>query len=132
MSAVSGRRRPRPERIRRICIVVNELGEVGEEIDLQFERLSRWLWRDDVLTTLLAVALRRFSFAATEREVESVFPLFGKALRVDVGIPNHQRVDERVRHSATGYGYVLKPFVAKISLADEDAVTILCEWSAGG
>ena len=89
-----------PERIFRIGIVVNELGEIREEIDLQLERLGGGGGRH--VLAILAVGRRGFGFTAAEAEIEGVFPLLGQALRIDVAIPGHERGRERVRHFADG------------------------------
>src|SRR6266403_2263126 len=130
MSAVCGRRRPGAERILRIGIVINELCEVREDGDLKLERLSRGLRRDNFLSAFFAIGLRRFACTASEGEIKRVFPLFSETFRIDVGVPNHRRGDDRVGHSATRQGYIFKAFVAQIRLADIDSVAAFCEWSA--
>ena len=61
-----------------------------------------------------------------------MFPLFGQTFGVDVWIPHHQRCDERIRHFATGQGYVLESFVTEISLSDIERVAVLRERTARG
>src|SRR5712671_4272035 len=58
-----------------------------------------------------------------------MLPLFRDAFRIDVRVPNHRSRDEWVLHAAGGKRNVADAFVAKISLADVEAVAPLREWT---
>ena len=67
---------------------VNELAEVREEIELQFERLTGWRCYDALtFFALLAIPLHGFASAA-KLESERVLPLLRQAFRIDIVIPH--------------------------------------------
>src|SRR5262249_47764323 len=104
-------------------IVIDKLTEVRKNVDFH-----DWLWRRgrDGLA-ILAVGGRRCCSAT---DGEGVFPLLSQAFRVDVVIPYHSSIDERVRHAAASKRKAGEPFVPAVRLSDKDAVVTLCEWSA--
>src|SRR5436305_5376205 len=116
--------RARANWVCRVRIVINKLTEVCEDVD--FHQRFRWRWRGYIFSVLAVGHWRRCSATDGER----VFPLLGQPFRVDVVVPHHSRVDERVRHSAAGKRKAGEALVTAICLADKDAVIPLREWSA--
>src|SRR5438309_11036916 len=51
-----------------------------------------------------------------------MFPLLGQAFRIDVGVPDHQRGDERVRHFAASQRNIGEASITQISLTHVDAI----------
>ena len=95
----------------------------------QRRRFSRWFrWRrGGNIFAILAVGYWRY-FSATDREC--MFPLLSQSLRIDVWVPHHARIKERVRHSACSERKIVKALVTPIRLADVDRVAVFFEWSA--
>src|SRR5262249_6560115 len=92
----------RPYRILGILIVIDELGSVHEDVELQFERF-RWRSYNGLAflaVSFLAVGLNRFAASAADIEGKCVLPLLGEAFGIDVVIPEHRRGNERLRHSS--------------------------------
>ena len=56
-----------------------------------------------------------------------MLPLLGEALRIDVGVPDHQRGHQRVRHSAGRQANVAETAVTQIRLAHTNVVARLAE-----
>src|SRR5215475_1220972 len=110
--------------VRRVGIVIDKLAKVREDVD--FQPRFRWRWRRYIFPVFTVGD--RLCCSATDGE--RVFPLFSQPFRVNVVIPDHSRIHERVRHSASSKRKVREAFVTSIRLADEDAVVTLCEWSA--
>ena len=108
----------------RVRIVINKLTEVCEDVD--FHQRFRWRWRGYIFPVLAVGHWLRCSATDGER----VFPLFRQAFRIDVVIPHHSSIDERVRHSAAGERKAGEAFVTSVCLADKDAVIPFCERSA--
>ena len=63
-----------------------------------------------------------------------MFPLLCQSFRIDVGVPNHARAQEWIRHSSCSESDVWKAFVTAIRLADIDNVAAFRKGSpaAGG
>src|SRR5258707_9822525 len=128
---VRARRWGRSDRIFRIYVVINELCEVCEDVELQFEGLTGRR-RYDTLTFLtipfLAVGLNRFAASAADVEGKCMLPLLREAFRIDILVPHHRRGYERVWHSSAGKLEVRETGVTEIRLAYEDAVVVFREW----
>src|SRR2546430_11517888 len=116
--------RARANWVCRVRIVINKLTEVCEDVD--FHQRFRWRWRGYIFPVLAVGHWLRCSATDGER----VFPLFRQTFRIDVVIPHHSSIDERVRHFAAGECKSGEAFVASICLADKDAVIPFCERSA--
>src|SRR6266850_7050762 len=131
---VRARRWGRSDRIFRIYVVINELRKVYEDVELQLEGFRRMGYGSLTFLTIpfLAVGLNRFASSAADVEGKCMLPLLREAFRIDIVIPHHRRVNERIWHSATGKLEVRETGVTEICLTHKDSVVVFREWSVAG
>jgi hypothetical protein len=106
----------------RIRVVVNELSEVCEEVELEFEGLSGLRCYDAL--AFLAIRLNGFTPSAANVESKRVLPLLSEAFWIDVIIPHHGCRHEWIGHFASGQREVRKALVADVNLPDSHAIVV--------
>src|SRR5262245_37986336 len=79
--------------VRRVRIVIDKLTIVREDVDFQ----PRFRWRCRRYIFPVFTVGDRLCCSATDGE--RVFPLLRQSFRINVVIPDHSRIHERVRHS---------------------------------
>src|SRR5439155_24063762 len=92
----------RPQRILRVRIVVDKLGEVSKDVDLEFPRFGRGSGDGQSFIVLRVGLLGLGQTTVAKAKSKGMLPLLGRPFRIDVSVPNHQCRYKWVWHFAAG------------------------------